>query len=75
MENILHDIAAIITITFVLGGVVLLLLVIHCLSVYFKQGEERKDTTDSLRALRHEVRYSGGVSPHNLFYHFFFRKD
>lgn len=75
MENILHDIAAIITITFVLGGVVLLLLVIHFLSVYFKHGEDRDATTDSLSALRDEVRYNGGVSPHNLFYHFFFRKE
>lgn len=75
MENILHDIAALITITFVLGGVVLILLVIHFLSVYFKQDRREGNPADSLQALRHEARNCGGVSPHSLFYHFFFRRE
>ncbi len=74
MEQILSNIAAVVTLSFILGGVVLVLLVIHFLSTYFRGEEKGRRLQDDLRELRYEAGNSEGVSRHSLFYSFFFRE-
>lgn len=56
-----------------LGVVVLILLMIHFFSTYFKGSKQDHRFDSDLQSLRREARDSYGVSQHNLFYYFFFR--
>lgn len=61
-----------IIVTFVIVGVTLALLAIHCGAGYLLGGDTGRDT----ERLRDELRdLDSGISRHNIFYRFFFRNS
>lgn len=73
MENLISNIAGLIFFTLVIGGMVVVMLLLHFLSTYFRE-QKGKSQSEVLSNLRKEVHAASGVSPNSLFYQFFFRK-
>lgn len=73
MLGIANMISQIVVVTFVIVGVVAILLAIHFGSEYLFGERRPKDDTESLREELSEG--DAGISRHNIFYRFFFRGD
>lgn len=67
--------ASVVIMIVAMAGVVLILLLIHFFSTYFKGSKHNHSFDSDLQSLRREARESYGVSQHNLFYYFFFRDN
>lgn len=67
--GILNIVSQVIVVTFIIVGVVMILLAIHFGADYLFGAGHDRDT----EKLRHELDDSKGISEHNLFYRFFFR--